>query len=68
MTKADTDRIIKSAGITPGRASVADRRLATPLRKGVMRMGHKGRVHALRFALCVVVIFMIAVALAPKAC
>ena len=67
MTEIDNVRIIKNAGETR-RASVAGRRLATPLRKGVMRMGHKGRVCALRFALCVIVVFLIAVALAPKAC
>ena len=63
----------KSAGITPGGASVADRRLATPFtllqhREGVMRMGHKRGTKALRFTICLVIVLAVAIALAPKAC
>ena len=63
----------KSAGITPGGASVADRRLATPFtllqhREGVMRMGNNRGTKALRFTICLVIVLAVAIALAPKAC
>ena len=58
----------KSAGITPGGASVADRRLATPLGKGVMLMGNNRGAKALRFVVCLVIVLAVAIALAPKAC
>lgn len=73
MTEIDTARIIKSAGNYSRRASVADRRLATPFtllqhREGVMRMGNNRGAKALRFAVCFVIVLAVAIALAPKAC
>ena len=58
---------------TPGGASVADRRLATPFtllqhREGVMRMGNNRGTKALRFTICLVIVLAVAIALAPKAC
>ena len=72
MTEIDNVRIIKNAGETR-RASVADRRLATPFtllqhREGVMRMGNNRGAKALRFVVCLVTVLALAMAFAPKAC
>ena len=48
--------------------AVVLRRLATPLRKGVMQMGNGRRARALRFAICFIVILAIMIYIAPKAC
>ncbi len=72
MTEIDNVRIIKNAGETR-RASVADRRLATPFtllqhREGVMLMGNNRGAKALRFMVCLVIVLALAIAFAPKAC
>ena len=48
--------------------AVVLRRLATPLRKGVMQMGNGRRARALRFAMCFIVILAVMIYIAPKAC
>lgn len=48
--------------------AVAKRRSATPLRKGVMRMGHRRRAQALRFLACLLVTLAVMIYMAPKAC
>ena len=48
--------------------AVAEWRLATPLRKGVMRMGDGRWAKALRFLTCLLIILVVMVYISPKAC
>ena len=49
-------------------ALLLHRRLATPLREGVMRMGAGRGKQFLRFLVCLLVVLAIAMYFAPKAC
>ncbi len=52
-----------------GQGAVAvHRRSATPLRKGVMPMGTGRGARVLRLLVCIIVVLVIAVYFAPKAC
>ncbi len=48
--------------------TVASGRLATPLRKGVLRMGKERWKVILRFVVCFLIIFLMMIYISPKAC
>ena len=49
-------------------ALLQKRRLATPLRKGVMQLGHERWTKVLRFLICFLMVLWIMAYIAPKAC
>ena len=51
-----------------GQALLQKRRLATPLRKGVMQLGHERWTKVLRFLICFLMVLWIMAYIAPKAC
>ena len=51
-----------------GQALLQKRRLPTPLRKGVMQLGHERWTKVLRFLICFLMVLWIMAYIAPKAC